>query len=136
MLFSCVLIMRSVNYLCKKRFTRSKCCKYVSEDFVLRLICKSKSNSQMCTEENFHLWVFCTNHWSYLQVHIEKVVLAEKLVDCRTEIWAFVPVRDATGRFGPEIFSWIFGEFLQKSRVEILCFACQTSSLHVCDKVY
>ena len=29
-----------------------------------------------------------------------------------------------------------FWSFLQKSRVEILCFACQTSSLHVSDKVY
>ena len=34
------------------------------------------------------------------------------------------------------IFSWIFGQFLQKSRVEILCFACQSSSVDVCDKVY
>ena len=34
------------------------------------------------------------------------------------------------------IFSWILGQFLQKSRVEIFCFACQTSSVDVCDKVY
>ena len=34
------------------------------------------------------------------------------------------------------IFSWIFGQFLQGSRVEIFCFACQTSSVDVCDKVY
>ena len=34
------------------------------------------------------------------------------------------------------IFSWIFGQFLQKSRVQILCFAYQTSSVDVCGKVY
>ena len=61
------------------------------------------------------------------------------------------PHRDATGTgsrlvgtsfFRPAgleisfMFSWIFGQFLQKRRVEVLCFACEISSVDVCDKVY
>ena len=54
-----------------------------------------------------------------------------------------IPYRPAeTSFFKPagleisSIFSWIFGQFLQKLRVEILCFTYQTSSVDVCGKVY
>ena len=47
-----------------------------------------------------------------------------------------VPGTDRSGLKISSIFSWIFGQLLQKSRVEILCFAYETSSFDVYDKVY